>query len=477
MINRRSRRAIRTLTIVTDIMLFNIAFLMAYLARYEWQWLSEVEPQNFVPYANYLSQQLLLTLILALTFSQSGVWRRRRGEFWIDEVARIGYATAAGFVLMMAYTFFFRPLAVSRLMLFWAALFTIVLVALARLARRLLLQMAYRRGIATDRVLVIGSGEVGRGLIRTLLARPDLGYETIGYLHDGQSENNIGLGRIPQLGTWEKLPQLLENRPKLHSIFIALPGERHRDITHLITICQQFGVRTQVVPDLFQLSLSHVELSNMGGIPILGVRNIGINRVGRITKRLLDLTLLAILAIPTLILSAVIAVAIKLDSPGPILFVQERVGQGGKQFKMFKFRSMVADADAQKASLMAYNDVDGPIFKIKEDPRLTRIGRIIRRLSLDELPQFYNILIGNMSFVGPRPPLESEVIQYQAWHQRRMEVKGGLTGLWQVSGRSDLTFDEQCLLDIYYIENWSLAFDLRIILQTIPYTLFGRGAY
>lgn len=467
----------RSLTVLSDLVLFNVGFVLAYVARYEWQWLAEVEPQNIVPYSDYVSQQLLLTFFLALTFSQSGVWRRRRGEFWVDEVARIAYATAAGFVLMVAYTFLFRPLAVSRLMLFWAALFTVVLVATARLMRRGLLQLAYRRGIATDRVLVIGSGEAGRSVIRTLLARPDLGYETVGYLHDGRSENSIGLGRIPQLGNWEQLPLLLENRPNLHSIFIALPGERHFDITRLIAMCQQYGVRVQVVPDLFQLSLSHIELNNMGGIPILGVRSGGINRSAQAIKRLLDLFLLLLLALPVGLVSAMIALAIKLDSPGPVFFKQERIGQDGRPFFMVKFRSMVVDAEAQKADLAALNEVDGPIFKIKADPRLTRIGRIIRRLSLDELPQFYNVLVGHMSFVGPRPPLEAEVAQYQSWHQRRLSVKGGLTGLWQVSGRSDLTFDEQCLLDIYYIENWSLTLDVRIILQTIPHILFGRGAY
>lgn len=153
------------------------------------------------------------------------------------------------------------------------------------------------------------------------------------------------------------------------------------------------------------------------------------------------------------------------------------MGKDGRLFRMIKFRSMVIDAEAQKADLMALNDASGPIFKIKNDPRLTRAGRIIRRLSLDELPQFYNVFLGEMSLVGPRPPLPEEVRQYQPWHRQRLAVKGGLTGLWQVSGRSDLTFDEQCLLDIYYIENWSLSFDLRLILQTIPFTLFGRGAY
>lgn len=210
---------------------------------------------------------------------------------------------------------------------------------------------------------------------------------------------------------------------------------------------------------------------------MLSVREVEISRFGQAVKRVIDLVLVLVGAIPALVLAGMIALAIKLESPGPVLFFQERVGQHGKLFKMIKFRSMVVDADDQKAALLAMNEASGPIFKIKDDPRLTRAGKVIRRLSLDELPQLYNILVGNMTLVGPRPPLPEEVAQYQSWHKQRLEVKGGLTGLWQVSGRSDLTFDEQCLLDIYYIENWSLALDLRIIFHSIPYVLFGRGAY
>ncbi|NJN54895.1 MAG: sugar transferase, partial [Anaerolineae bacterium] len=153
------------------------------------------------------------------------------------------------------------------------------------------------------------------------------------------------------------------------------------------------------------------------------------------------------------------------------------IGKDGRPFQMVKFRSMVVGAEEQKESLLALNQADGPLFKIKDDPRLTRVGKFIRRTSLDELPQLYNVLRGQMSLVGPRPPLAEEVASYKSWHKQRLSVIGGITGLWQVSGRSDLTFDELCLLDIYYIENWSVGLDIRILLQTIPHALFGRGAY
>lgn len=471
-----SKSKVHYLTIITDLLLVNAAFVLAYLARYEWQWVRPVLVS--ATYEEYFGQQILLNVLLAITFTQARVWRRRRGEFWIDELSRIIYATAAGITLMGVVTFFVQPeQPFSRLLLIWTLLFVVLLIGLARLVRRFLLSMLYQRGVGVDRVLVISSGEVGRSVIRTLLARSDLGYKAIGYLHDGQSENNIGLGRIPHLGKYTDLQKILTEHPRLHTVFIALPGEKYQETVRLLRICHRHGVRAQVVPDLLQLSLNRVEFNNMAGIPTLGTRDTGITSWQRATKRLMDLGIIVVLGIPALLLTGIIAVAIKLDSEGPIIYKAERVGRNGKHFQMYKFRSMVVNADVQKATLQALNEADGPIFKIRNDPRLTRVGRIIRRLSLDELPQLYNVLLGNMSLVGPRPPLPEEVAAYKPWHRQRLSVIGGITGLWQVSGRSDLTFDELCLLDIYYIENWSLTLDIRILLQTIPHTLFGKGAY
>ncbi len=473
----RNRR-IRFITIVTDLFLINLGFLVAYIARYHWQWFLPVPEQFFEPYGRYLGQQIILNSLLILTFSQSRVWVRRRGEFWVDEISRVAYATATAVILMMAVTFFLQPNGpFSRLMLFWIFLFVVLFVGLARLIRRWTLAYFYRHGRWVDRVLVVGSGETGRSLIRTLLARPDLGYQAIGYLVDGSRENNIGLGLIPHLGSYQELERVLLELPTLHTVFIALPGEMHQATARLLAICEKYDVRAQAVPDLLQISLHRVEFTNMGGIPMLGVREVGISRLERFLKRAMDLIIMAILAIPSLLIGSVIAAAIKLDTPGPVIYSGVRVGRNGRLFKMYKFRSMVVDAEQQKEALQALNEADGPLFKIKDDPRLTRVGRFIRRTSLDELPQLVNVLQGNMSLVGPRPPLPEEVEQYKPWHRQRLTVIGGLTGLWQVSGRADLTFDELCLLDIYYIENWSLSLDIRILLQTIPHALFGRGAY
>lgn len=468
-------RTVRYLTIAADLLLINLAFMLAYVARYRWEWLRPVVFQE--PYADYLGQQAVLTLLLIATFAQQKVWRRRRGEFWVDEMSRIFAATAAGIMLMMASTFFFQPSPFSRLMLVWALLFIVLFVGAARLVRRGLLAYLYRRGIRADRALVVGAGEAGRGVIRTLLARSDLGFKVIGYLDDSVGENNLGSGRIPHLGSYDELDSVLRQNGGLHTVFIALPGEKHREILTLVNECQTHGVRAQVVPDLLQLSLNRVEFNNMAGIPMLGVRDMRRSRTSRLLKRVMDLGFVLVLSVPVLLLAAVIALAIKLDSRGPVLYSGVRVGRDGKLFNMYKFRSMVADADRQKQALLDRNEADGPIFKIKDDPRLTHVGRWLRRSSLDELPQLYNVLLGQMSLVGPRPPLPEEVAAYRPWQMQRLSVIGGITGLWQVSGRSDLTFDELCLLDIYYIENWSLTLDIRILLQTIPHAFFGRGAY
>ena len=241
--------------------------------------------------------------------------------------------------------------------------------------------------------------------------------------------------------------------------------------------CERLGVRTRVVPDVLQLSLDRVHVEVIEGIPLLGMRPVSLSRPRSAIKRGLDL----IITIPTLLILSplilIIAIVIKLDSPGPIFFIQERIGRNGKPFLTYKFRTMVVEAEALREQLTAFNEADGPLFKMRNDPRTTRVGRYLRRFSLDELPQTINVLRGEMSLVGPRPALPQEVAAYEPWHRKRLEASPGLTGLWQVSGRSDLGFEEMMLLDIYYVENWTPVLDLSILFRTLPKVLWGSGAY
>jgi exopolysaccharide biosynthesis polyprenyl glycosylphosphotransferase len=251
----------------------------------------------------------------------------------------------------------------------------------------------------------------------------------------------------------------------------------HRKILRIVNECARSEIRARIVPDLFQMSVRRLDMDNLNGLPLLSVQEPRISTAGQIAKRVLDIIGAAVVLILTAPFMALAALAIRLDSPGPILFRQERVGRGESRFTLYKFRTMYKDAEEQLETLKAHNEASGPLFKMKNDPRITRVGRILRRTSVDELPQLYNVLKGEMSLVGPRPPLPREVEQYQDWHRRRLAVAPGITGLWQVSGRSDLTFDEMVLLDLYYIENWSLFLDFKILLRTIPQVIFARGAY
>lgn len=476
----RSKLAGRTLgqwmLILGDLALTNAAFALSYVLRYKLQLFRNVDPVNFVPYRSYLGIQLGYTLVLIVTLAIEGAWRHRRGATWLDEVYTIVNGTTTAMVVVLVLIFGIRPLAFSRLLLLYVSVLTVAFLAAGRLVKRTIEVYRRRRGIGVDRTLIVGAGEVARTVMRTLVARPDLGYHLVGFVNPNPQEPEEAIGRFRQLGSLENLTATLK-RHRVSEVIITVPSSHHHRIQQIIRSCHRAGARARIVPDFFQLSLQQVDIDNLGGIPLIGVRETRLGRGPRLIKRAMDilggaagLTFLSPLI-------GALALAIRLDSRGPVFFRQERLGENGQPFHVIKFRSMRLGAEAEQEQLMALNEADGPLFKIREDPRLTRVGRWIRRKSLDELPQFLNVVRGEMSLVGPRPPLASEVAEYQGWQRKRLSVKPGITGLWQVSGRSDLAFDEMCLLDIYYIENWSLWLDVRIILRTVPQFFLGKGAY
>jgi exopolysaccharide biosynthesis polyprenyl glycosylphosphotransferase len=260
-------------------------------------------------------------------------------------------------------------------------------------------------------------------------------------------------------------------------VIIALPFWEQGRLPDLVATCERLGAGYLLAPDFYQLSFDRLDMHQLGGVPLLRPKGISLRGLNLVLKRFTDVATVLVTAPVTLVIAAVIALLIRLDSRGPILFRQQRVGKGGHSFGCYKFRTMVPDAEARKAALAVHNEADGPLFKMRDDPRVTRIGRFLRQSSLDELPQLWNVLRGEMSIIGPRPALPDEVACYEPWHRRRLEVEPGLAGLAQALGRSDMSFDEQVRLDIYYAENWSLTMDLRILLMVIPAVIGGRGAY
>jgi exopolysaccharide biosynthesis polyprenyl glycosylphosphotransferase len=462
--------------VVSDLILINVAFAAAYWIRYNLQWLRSVDPAYLVPYAVFIPFILTLSLLLILIYRREGLYRMRPGASWFDEVYAIINGTTTGIVIMVVLVFISSPAFYSRLIFFYAGALTIALLSLSRLLKGVVERRLRRRGLGVARALIVGVGEVGRTVMRAMVAHPELGYQIVGFVDDDPIRGTTDIGRFKGLGNLDNLPHLIQNEA-IDEVVITLPWQYHRKILAIMAQCEREAIRTRIVPDLFQMTLSRMSITEIAGIPLVGVKQVSISGVNRILKRAIDVTFSLCVLILAAPLMALIALSIKLDSPGPVLFGQERVGQGGKHFTCYKFRSMTADAEERKKLLRDLNEADGPLFKIKDDPRRTRLGRLLRRLSLDEIPQFYNVLRGDMSFIGPRPALPSEVAQYQSWHMRRLDIAPGITGLWQVSGRSELTFDEMALLDIYYAEQWSPSLDLKIFLRTIPTVIFGGGAY
>ena len=469
---RRARSAI--LVVAGDIVLINLAFLLAYYVRYQLQLFRPVLDPNTAPFNAYIPVQAAYTVLMLLFLSLDGVYRRRREGGWFDELYRIANATTTAVVILIAGTFIVQPLVYSRLLPIEVGVLTIVALGAARAVRYSVSAQLRKRGIGLDRVLIVGAGEIGRAVMRNLVARPELGYQVVGFVDDDLSKGD--LGRFKALGGLDSIGGAIRAE-RIDEVIITLPWMYHRTIMGLVRSCEAMGVRARVVPDLFQLSLSRVNFDDMGGIPLSGLKETSIPRAGRLVKRALDVTLSLVALVVFSPVFALISLLIRLDSPGPAVFTQRRIGEGGRPFDILKFRSMQVGAEEQQAQLQDLNQASGPLFKIKAVPRLTRMGRLLRPSSLDELPQFVNVLRGEMSIVGPRPGLPPEVAQYQPWQRQRLEVPPGMTGLWQVSGRSDLLFDEMCLLDVYYIENWSLGLDLTIMLKTIPRVVFADGAY
>jgi exopolysaccharide biosynthesis polyprenyl glycosylphosphotransferase len=460
-----------------DAILINIAIVLAWYIRYELM-LTVPLGEGFFPqpYTAYLPLAIVLTLLCIAIFRIEGLYFPSRGRTFPDEIYTLVNGATTAILLIMAITFFVRPLVYSRAVYVYATVLIVVFLGAARATERLLRPLLRKRGIGVDRVLIVGAGEVGRALMRNIVAQPDLAYQIIGFVDDHYERGQTDIGRFKALGGTDNLPGILREH-QVDEVIVTLPWTARPKIISIMELCRSIGVAAQVVPDLFQLSLGRVAVDDVGGIPLISVRETNIGMWNSVVKRFMDIIggLIGIVVGAPLML--VIAVLIRLDSPGPVIFKQKRIGRGGRAFVVYKFRTMRVGAEEEQENLSKLNEADGPLFKIRNDPRHTRIGRWLRRISLDELPQLLNVLRGEMSLVGPRPPMVSEVQHYQDWHKQRLQVSPGLTGLWQVSGRSELPFDEQCMLDIYYIENWSPWLDLWIMLKTIPTVLLARGAY
>lgn len=463
----------RLAVIAGDVVLLNLAFLLAYWMRYILGIGGEVSEQFLVDLGAYGYIQGAFAAIWVSVFALAGQYRRPTITPFLDQAATILGGSGFAMMLTLAVVFVFRGYAYSRWLFFFAWAIAVVLLCLARGALLLLVAYLRSRGIGVRRALVVGGDSLGMLVMHILATEPGLNYQLVGFVQ----ENGTGdVGRFKCLGQLSELESVVREH-RIDEVMIALPASAHHSIPQITEHCRSQNISFKLVPDLYELSLSHMDIEELRGIPLIGVTEPSIQGTALLLKRTFDIGISVLLLILGAPLWGLIALLIKLDSPGPVLFSQERVGKDAKVFKAHKFRSMRQDAERDLENLAVNNEATGPLFKIKNDPRVTPVGSWLRRTSLDEIPQILNVLAGDMSLVGPRPALPAEVDKYEPWHRRRLQAAPGLTGLWQVSGRSDVPFDEMVMLDIYYIQNWSLALDLKTLLRTIPAVLSGRGAY
>jgi exopolysaccharide biosynthesis polyprenyl glycosylphosphotransferase len=392
-----------------------------------------------------------------------------------DDVVSVFHLVTVGIWLFLAaawLTHLVRP-TFPKLLTFW-----ILAIALVVSARGCARALARRDRSYVQRAIIVGGGRTGRLIAGKLRRHPEYGVQPIGYVDScTQPISAQGDSDLPLLGCPEDVPELVESLD-VDRVIVAFSQNSYRRTLDLIRSLRDYWVHVDVVPRLFELIGPGVDIHSVEGMPLVGLTPFRLSRSSKLVKRLADLTVATVALALLWPLFLIVAVAIKLDSPGPIFFRQLRMGASGKTFRILKFRTMVADADKRKAGLAhlnkhARNGGDPRMFKIEGDPRVTRVGRVLRRYMVDEAPQLVNVLGGEMSLVGPRPLVLDEDRHVDGWARKRLDLKPGMTGMWQVLGRSEIPFDEMVKLDYVYVTGWSLWNDVRLLLRTIP--LVARG--
>jgi len=449
-----------------------LAFLLAYLLREAFPQASYAVLFPFYWYANLF---LTIVPIWLFTFFSMGLYEFWRGPGFWKEFWKILKALLVSFFILAFLIFVLKYQFISRIFLLFFFIGNVLFVPVFRnLLRRTILFLKKKNG--NFRIyLIVGLEENARSFARMIQNHNDLGLRILGFLSADRNVPFMDMDGYPILGGPQDLPSILENHV-VDEVIFAISQENLKHVEDLFLLCEERGITSRVVLDFFPHNFARTHLDELDGIPLLTFSTTPKNELMLFIRRALDFvgSLLLILGLFPLFL--LIVLFIRLDSPGPAIFGQIRCGLNGRKFWFYKFRSMVEGADRMKKDLVPHNVMNGPVFKMENDPRITRVGRILRKMSLDELPQLFNVLRGDMGFVGPRPPLPEEVSQYKGWQRRRLSMKPGITGLWQISGRNLIDFNDWMKLDLEYIDNWSLWLDLKIILKTIPAILMGRGA-
>jgi exopolysaccharide biosynthesis polyprenyl glycosylphosphotransferase len=485
-------RILAVVIFLLDLALVSAAFLFAFALR------SSILPALFprafpghlYPLSSYLPLLPLAAVIWGVLLLLSGRYRSHRTVPLLDEAWAILRVCALGTVVFTLGLYAGRldqqllgNDQISRVWVLFFGIFSCLFLLTEKLALRITSRYVRSHGFNYRTVLIVGTGETALAIADSIQAHRFWGYRILGFIATGAGANGNGKGtpvehwpsRYTILGEIAHIPRIVESNVVDDVIFAVHRRDLDR-LEDLFLNLQEQGIRTRFAMDLFPHTRARVQLEDLDGMPLLSFATTPTSQLQLMAKRALDVALAFLLLPLALPIVGTIALVIKVTSGGRVLFRQTRCGLNGRFFTLYKFRTMVEGAEERRRELMHLNEMNGPVFKLKSDPRVTWFGRFLRRFSLDELPQLWNVLRGDMSLVGPRPPIPEEVARYQRWQRRRLAMKPGLTCLWQISGRNNLDFDRWMELDLEYIDSWSPLLDLKILLKTIPAVLSGKGA-
>ena len=470
---KRTELLLTAILLPLDFVLVVLAGITSYHIRFTSQ-LSGIIPVVFqMPFSAYIQSLLLIAGVWLAIFIFAGLYNISQERRLKNELKKVIIACSLGLVSVVVYIFFFRDLFSSRFIVLAGWLLAMLYIGTSRLLISGLRNLLYRHGIGVRQVVIVGNSKTSEVLIKQFSTKARLGYKVVKRL------DQFGLEEVAELSK-------LISYKEVDEIIQADPNLSKAEMLRLYDFADEHHIVFKYVADLLDTKVLRVEVNELAGLPVAEVKKTPLDGWGRILKRLFDLLVSFVLLIVLSPVLVVIAILIKLDSKGPVFFAElddgqplQRIGQSGKPFRYLKFRSMLPRSDSLRYTELSDRNLrsDSPLVKIKDDPRVTKVGRFIRRFSLDELPELWLVFLGKMSLVGPRPHLPEEVAKYKSHHKKALTIKPGITGLAQVSGRSDLSFEEEVKLDTYYIEHWSLWLDLIILFKTPLAVLRPRQAY
>ncbi|MDZ7363340.1 MAG: sugar transferase [candidate division KSB1 bacterium] len=482
---REKQAFLRNIVVIVDAAAIALAFFLSYFVSYylrQAYGLGEMAfaiAPNLEGFAYFTRKNFAIIAfyfpLWIITLASQGAYKDFRTKTFFNIFRSILVAGGLTAFALGTPIFLFKMILTSRLFIgvMWGL--TILFLIVERHLLNLLLDYIHELGYNQVNLLIVGTGRRAQEFIRMVKSHSSWGLRIVGLIDDEHGMFGKEIAGYRVLGRLQDIPFIL-HRKVIDRVIFVVPRLWLNRIDEAILACEREGIPTSISMDLYDLRIAKVRQTDFSGFPLLEFETFTAKEWQLFVKRAIDVVLALVLIVLFAPLMVLLGIAIKLSSSGPIFFTQQRCGMNGRTFTLYKFRSMYVGAEIKRRELEKCNEMDGPVFKIKRDPRITPLGRILRKLSLDELPQLFNVLRGDMSFVGPRPPLAIEVELYKLWQRRRLSLKPGLTCIWQVSGRNKIGFEKWMEMDLEYIDNWSLWLDFKIMVKTVFVVMFGYGA-